>query len=85
MTTSFAIKVNNKIKIETVAPTPIGAIVNWLVTHCRVMVRQGDSDDLIVKYFTNMTKRFEEGMVDIVEVEVSECKVINPATLTTRV
>lgn len=48
---AFAIVQGGKILIDTVGPTPRAAKVNWLWTHCDVVVTNDWGDDQISKAF----------------------------------
>lgn len=48
---AWAIVVDGEIDIRTVAPTDIGAMVNWLVVSAGAIIQQGVTDENVRLWF----------------------------------
>lgn len=69
MTTSakgYAVLKNGDINVRTVSPTPIAAMVNWLITDARILIIHGTPEEEIRRVW----EKYREG-AELVAVTVT--------------
>jgi len=62
----WAIVSKGKVLVNTVSPTRVGAIVNWLVVDCNILVTNSASDNRIEAYW-----KLNKGKAECVEVHIA--------------
>lgn len=63
--TGWAITIDGRIKVETVSPTRIGALVNWLVVNHKLVVTNNVPDSLFEEAFAAHAEREKAALVQV--------------------
>jgi hypothetical protein len=67
MATGWAVEVDGEIKVRTIMDAKLGAMVNYLATEHRAMVKDGTSESQIEE----LVAAFSGGTATVVEVTIS--------------